>query len=1012
MTKKLSKKTSSTKKTKSRIASGLAGRQAQETSSVTGAVEDASVTAVPAKTSEGTPTRADTVFPIVGIGASAGGLEACSELLEHLPADTGMAFVLVQHLDPSHKSMLAELLGRTTAMPIDEVVDGTRVEPNHAYIIPPNTELGILNKTLHLLPRTEKSGPPLPIDYFMQSLAQDQGGAAIGIVLSGSASDGTIGLKAIKAAGGITFAQDEASAKYSSMPRSAVAAGCVDFVLSPREIAKELVRIMRQPRVLRLIAAKDTELPEEGAEDLNKIFMLLRNRTGHDFTYYKHPTIRRRIQRRMVLHKLDRAKDYLRYLREHPAELDELFEDILINVTGFFRDPETFDAFREKVFPALVNGRGEDETLRIWVAGCSTGEEPYSIAMSLLEFLGDRAARTPIQIFASDIDPKAIEKARAGIYPEGIKADVSPARLQRFFIKVPTGYQVSKNVRDLVLFAVQNVAKDPPFSRVHLVCCPNLMIYLSNVLQKKVLQIFHYALKPNGYLILGNSESISGSADLFSMLDRKHKIYTKKSIASLRRYEFGAMPAGTPYFAPTEPDKPPAPQVGDAIQQAERIILNEYGPPGVITNRDMEILHFRGRTGPYMEPASGSASLNLMKMARADLLMDLRTALRQAIKDGERVRRENVRLSADHEEKRVHLQVIPLEGHHRDDSSYLVLFEPANVTPPQMALTNESVATKIEDSRDQRIRELEQELQATREYLQTIIEDQETTNEELQSANEEIQSTNEELQSTNEELETAKEELQSTNEELVTVNEELESRNSDLSHLNNDLSNLLNSVQLPIIMLNQDLTIRHFTPGTTKLFNLVPSDVGRRLGDIKANIDIPDLDARLLRVIDTVTPENVEVRDKAGNWYNLRLRPYKTMDHRIAGAVMVFVSLSSPLERRLAAVLRDSNDAITLRDIDGRILAWNLRAERLYGYSLAEALALNVNALIPASVQAKEDLMIAALRRGEPVAPLATERLTKDGKRIDVLITSTLLLDDHGGHQAIATTERPIDAQP
>lgn len=401
-----------------------------------------------------------------------------------------------------------------------------------------------------------------------------------------------------------------------------------------------------------------------------------------------------------------------------------------------------------------------------------------------------------------------------------------------------------------------------------------------------------------------------------------------------------------------------------------------------------------------------------MKMARADLLMDLRTALRQAIKDDERVRRENVRISVDHEEKRVHLQVIPIDGHRREDNSYLVLFEPANVSPALAAPAAKAATKKMEDSRDQRIRELEQELQATREYLQTIIEDQETTNEELQSANEEIQSTNEELQSTNEELETAKEELQSTNEELVTVNEELEGRNSDLSHLNNDLSNLLNSVQLPIIMLNQDLSIRHFTPGATQLFSLVPSDVGRRLSDIRANIEISDLETRLLRVIDTVTLESVEVRDNAGNWYNLRLRPYKTLDHRIAGAVLVFVNISGPLERRLAAVLRDSNDAITLRDVDGRILAWNQRAERLYGYSQDEALALNVRALIPASVQAKEDLMIAALRRGEPIAPLTTERLTKEGKRIKVLITSTLLLDDQGGHQAIATTERPIDAQP
>jgi len=954
----------------------------------------------------------DSSFPIVGIGASAGGLEACSEFFAQLPVNTGMAFVLVQHLDPSHKSMLTELLSRTTQLPISEVVDGMMTEPNHIYIIPPNTELGILHNVLHLLPRSEVVNPHLPIDSFMQSLAEDQGSMAIGVILSGGASDGTIGLKRIKAAGGITFAQDETSAKYNSMPHSAIAAGCVDFVLTPAEIAKELIRIARQPRVLKKISGMtEPGLPDEG-DELNKIFMLLRNHTGNDFTYYKHSTICRRIQRRMVLHKLERLKDYLRYLREHCHELDELFQDILINVTGFFRDPDSFDALKQNVFPAIIQGR-KDETLRIWVAGCSTGEEAYSIAMALLEYLGDQASGTPIQIFASDIDAKAIDKARVGIYPEGIKADVSAARLQRFFTKVPAGYQISKSIRDLCLFAVQNVAKDPPFSRMDLISCRNLLIYFSSVMQKKVLQVFHYALKASGFLLLGGSESISGSADLFSMLDKKNKIYNKKSITSLRHYEFSSMPSNATRYSPEQSLPQAANTLMDIVQQAERFIINEYGPAAVIINQDLDILHFRGHTGPYIEPAQGSASLNLMKMARTDLLMELRSAIRQTIKEGVRVRRNNVRFKINHDERRVHLQVIPLKGPRSDECSLLVLFEEADSTSlmpiAEAGLSQLTAVTdtkKTIDDKDQRITALEQELTATREYLQTIIEDQETANEELQPASEEIQSANEELQSTSEELETAKEELQSTNEELVTVNDELEGRNVELSQLNNDLNNLLNSVQLPIIMLNEDLSIRHFTPGATQLFNLIHSDVGRPISDIKANVEIPNMEEHLMRVMDTVMLETLEVRDSAGNWYNLRIRPYKTIDNRIAGVVLVFVGMSSEVERRLAAVVRDASDAITLQDFDGNILAWNSRAEQIFGYSENEALAMNVRSLIPESARLNEAAMVAALRRGEEVASLETVCITKDGQTIKVLHTSTALIDEHGQPYAIAATER------
>jgi two-component system CheB/CheR fusion protein len=836
------------------------------------------------------PTN-DKRFFIAGIGASAGGLEACEEFLRHLSNDTGMAFVLVQHLDPRHKSLLTELLSQVTAMPIHEVTDGMRVEPDHVYIIPPNAELDVRQGALHLMSRSVHGGTPLPIDHFFQSLAQDHGSMAIGIVLSGGASDGTIGLKAIKAEGGITFAQDEQSARYSSMPHSAISAGCADFIMSPKDIARELMRIARQPCVLRAIATPDTELPQENGDELNKIFALLRHHTGNDFTHYKHSTIRRRIHRRMVLHKIDRLKDYLRHLQEHPAELDELFQDILINVTGFFRDPEIFDALQKEVFPRLLQDREPETPIRIWVAGCSTGEEAYSVAMTLLEYLGDKASLTPIQIFASDIDETAIAKARAGIYPEGITADVSTARLQRFFSKTAAGYQISKSIRDLCVFAVQNVAKDPPFSHLDLVCCRNLLIYLSNVLQKKVLQIFHYALKPGGCLLLGSSESISSSPELFSLLDKKNKFYVKKSAMTLRQYELTSV---TPDVA-VHPNQGAQPIVtsstSDLRDRAERILLDEYAPPAVIVNRDMEILQFRGHTGPYIEPVSGSASLNLMKMARADLIMELRTALHQAIKEDGRVLRENVHVGIGHEERRINLHVIPIKGPLPDERSYMITFE--DDSPGQTMVREPSTDERDQTpgAKDIRIKELQQELIATREYLHAIIEDQETTNEELLSANEEIQSTNEELQSANEELETAKEELQSTNEELITANDELITRNIELSDVNNDLNTLLESVDLPIVMLSADMKIRHFTPLTAKLFNVIGADVGRPIGDIKCNVEIPDLEQRVHKVIGTATTDILEVRDSAGNRYDLRIRPYITIDARATGAVLVFDNL-------------------------------------------------------------------------------------------------------------------------
>ena len=565
-------------------------------------------------------------FPVVCVGASAGGLEAFTQLLQRLPADSGMAFVLVQHLHPEYESALTDILPRVTSMPITEAADGMAIEPDHVYVIPPNVYLAMLHGVLHLLPRTAISGQNLPIDHFFRSFAEDQGGKAIGVILSGTASDGVLGLKAIKGEGGITFAQDEKSAKYNGMPHSAIAAGCVDFILPPGKLAAELARIARHPFVLRSQpdwakkgAAADEALPA-GANDLNKIFLQLRRFSGNDFTYYKRTTIQRRIKRRMLLHRLEKLKDYVRYLHEHPHKVRDLFHDLLINVTSFFRDPEAF--------PAILN-RPAETPVRIWVPGCASGEEAYSIAIALLEHLDERGNGTPIQIFATDIEEEAIEKARTGIYPENIAQDVSPERLRRFFLKVEGGYQISKHIRDLCAFAAQNVIKDPPFSKVDLISCRNLLIYVGQVLQKKVLTTFHYALNPNGFLLLGSAESTGEFADLFRAVDPKVKLYGKKSVGTPLRVEFGpVVPIPPPHPATGATAELPALRTSLEIQrEADRLIMNKYSPAAVVIDEHLDILQFRGQTGAYLEPAPGEASLNLIRMAREGLKLELNAAV-------------------------------------------------------------------------------------------------------------------------------------------------------------------------------------------------------------------------------------------------------------------------------------------------------------------------------------------------------------------------------------------------
>jgi two-component system CheB/CheR fusion protein len=839
-------------------------------------------------------------FPIVGIGASAGGLEAVTSLLKELAPHLGMAYVLVLHLDPTRESKVSEILARTTPIPVLQALDGMRVEPDHIYVIPPNCDLTIDHRVLHLRGREPHRSANTTIDTFLRSLAVAHGSDAIGIILSGTASDGTLGLSAIKGEAGITFAQEPSSAKYDGMPASAIASGCVDFILTPAGIAKEIARIRHHPYISDHF---NPEAEQDGdGSDMEQIFRLLRRMTTVDFSGYKSPTIARRVQRRMALQKIDKLKDYGNLLHRDPREVEALYHDLLINVTSFFRNPDAFAALRQIVYPGILQARtSASGPVRIWVPGCSTGEETYSHAISMVEFLGEERAEIPIQVFGTDLSESAIQRARAGVYKENIEADVTPARLRRFFYKADGGYQIKKTIRDLCIFSTQNVFNDPPFSRMDLVSCRNVMIYLSQSLQKRVVPIFHYALNPTGFLMLGSTEGLLGAgSELFEMTDKKQKIFRKRLVSSpvafgfsVGKPELGSTGTATPTTQSKSSETLKIPM--ELQREADRLLLARYVPPAVLINEHLEILQTRGRTASFLELPSGKASLNLLKMARPGLLFELQGAIDEARKQGFEAIRRRVRVD-DEKMKTVTIRVVPFKVPTQTQHSFLIVFEsdlPSEdgASPSGLA---QAPATQIVDQAHadehsvlgKQIVQLRQELAATREYLQSIIESQEGTNEELQSANEEIQSGNEELQSTNEELQTSKEELESANEELHTVNEEMQHRNELLTQLNNDLTNLLYSVSLPIVMVGADLSVRRFTPQAAAVLGLSSSDIGRPIPRLRLKLDMGNLEQNMLDVIQQVQSQQLHVQDNDGKWCILRIVPYRTMDNRIDGVVL------------------------------------------------------------------------------------------------------------------------------
>ena len=971
-------------------------------------------------------------FPIVGIGASAGGLAAFEAFFSGMPTDVdpGMAFVLVQHLAPDHSSILTTLMQRYTRMKVYEVEDGMTVQINCAYIIPPNRDMAFLNGSLQLMEPTEPRGHRLPIDFLFRSLAQDQRERAIGIVLSGTGSDGTLGVRAIKGEGGMVMAQIPDSCEFDGMPRSAIATGMVDYELSAAEMPAQLMAYVthvfgRPPR----LATQSKPLTDNA---LKKIFVLLRSQTSHDFSEYKPSTICRRIERRMAVHQIDSTDAYVKYLQHNTVEVEALFRDLLIGVTQFFRDPETFETLETLVIPKLFEGKSAGAVIRAWSTGCSTGEEAYSIAILLHEHAEKLKQSYKLQVFATDIDSRAIAVARAGVYPASIAENISPERLARFFTAEPDGsaYRIHKSIRDVLVFSEHDVIKDPPFSKLDMISCRNLLIYLGSELQKKLITLFHYALQPSGVLFLGTSESIGELGDLFTVLERKNKVYQRKEdFQGARR---GALGRFLPPMMFKDTDQPlltgkiTHPVKLSLRELTEQALLQQLAPMGALVNGHGDILYLHGRAGMFLEPAPGDAGINnILKMAREGLRRDLTTALHKAAGSKERVQCLGLRVKTNGHHTLVNVSVAPVlagSAGALESPLFLVVLEVATDPPAQPSavavLQNNGTADGRNGDINAQIAELNEELQAKEEYLHAAKEELETSNEELKSSNEEMQSVNEELQSTNEELETSKEEMQSINEELSTVNTELQTKVTDLSRANNDMNNLLAGTGIGTIFVDYNLRILRFTPEATRIINLILSDVGRPVSHIVSNLVGYDrLVADVQEVLRTLIPKEIDVQTPEPKNYTMRILPYRTLDNVIEGAVITFADITDMVRTRealhkanellrLAVVVRDAHDAITVQDLDGHIIAWNPGAVRMYGWTELEALNMNVRDRIPKALQASALAKVHQLSQAEILEPYLTQRLAKDGSDKAVSLTATALLNESGNVYAIATTER------
>ncbi len=892
---------------------------------------------------EKTPDVKSGSFPIVGIGASAGGLEALEQLLGNVPVDSGMAYVVIQHLDPTKKGMLPDLLQRISKLKVFQVEDRMTVMPNRIYVIPPNKSMSILKGILYLFEPFESRGMRLPIDFFLRSLADDQKQYAVGIVLSGMGSDGSSGLQAIKEKDGVVIVQEPETAKFDSMPRNAIGSGLVDIVAPPNEIHLKLVDFFKHlPKVKNELNGE-----QKNKSALEKIIILLRTHTGNDFSLYKKNTIDRRIERRMGVHRMDTVNAYINFLQENPEEVHILFKELMIGVTSFFRDPLVWEELKDKVFPKKVSKEKSGSTIRAWIPGCSTGEEAYSLAIVFKEAVEkvNPNGEFSLQIFATDLDNEAIETARKGMFSKNIEADVSPNRLSRFFTKTEDGYRINTEIREKVVFAQHNIIMHPPFTNIDIISCRNLLIYLDPELQKKLVGLFFYSLNPEGILLLGNSETLGLQGHLFTPENSSLKIYKRSN--STRNAELFDFPSS---FSRSKmitnehiaPDKP----IKNIQTLVDQLLLHQFSPAGVLVNDSGDILYISGRTGKYLEPAVGKANLNIFAMLRPGFQNDFAMAFRKAIMKKEAVVLHHVKMGSNGSSLTLNVEIQWIDKPEPLVGKVLIIFTDV----PKIAEDTTHSERGKKAVASVREAELEEELQHTRGEVQNLMEEMQTSQEELKSTNEEFQSTNEELQSTNEELTTSKEEMQSLNEELQTVNAELQSKVDDYLRINSDMKNLLNSTDIATLFLDKELNIRRYTKQATKIFKLIKSDIGRPFTDQVSELIYPELANDALEVLRTLIFIEKQIPTKDGRWFSTRIMPYFTLDDRIDGLVITFINISNlkQAEEKLTEntqmyhlLLNSSTDVIIYLSAEWKILEFNPAAESFFGKKQGDAVPQN-----------------------------------------------------------------------
>lgn len=843
--------------------------------------------------------------PIIAIGASAGGLEAIEKFLRKWPSNGNTALVFIQHLDPNHNGMLCELLQNNTTLKVLQITERTVIQPNHVYVIPPGFDLSILHGTLHLIEPLESHGTHLPIDYFLRSLAADKKQDSIGVILSGMGSDGTLGLRALKEQGGATFVQSPTDAKFDGMPRSAIDAGLADIVAPIEELVQKVISFIEH-RSLTAIQPEDNSL-QSGIE---KIIILLRAQTGHDFSLYKKSTIHRRVERRMALHQFTKIFDYVRYLRANPQEGELVFKELLIGVTNFFRDSKPWDQLQNAIIPSLFATHPKGGILRAWVPACSTGEEAYSLAIAFREALQQTSPDNhfSLQVFATDLDSEAIDAARRGVYSTDISKDIPETYLRKYFVEEKHGYLVTKEIREMVIFAPQNLIMDPPFTKLDILSCRNLMIYLESELQKKLIRLFHYCLNPGGVLVLGSAETVSNNKDLFSPYPGKTRIYQRQE--TMMRPDMVEFPSAHSSRQATDPEVAksistlsPANDVVNLKMFTEAILLQQFTPAAVLTNNKGDIVYINGKTGKYLEPAAGKVNNNLFAMAREGLVGPLNESFNRAVRLKKAETINDVRVGTNGGTKLVDVSVQPLSEPEALCDMVLVVF---TGTRSSSSPSKKTARAKENTTHSERMDTLAKELQQSREELQTTREEMQTSQEELKSTNEELQSTNEELQSTNEELTTSKEEMQSMNEELQTVNHELSAKVEDLSKASDDMKNLLNSTEIATLFLDNELRVRRFTAKTTNIFKLIPGDAGRPISDLVSTLEYPTLLDDVKEVLRSLVFHQVEVRSVDDKWYLTRIMPYRTQDNRIDGVVITFSDITE--FKLLESTLREMLD--------------------------------------------------------------------------------------------------------